>query len=347
LVLLFDGSQRGGQRSQRGRSRPGLGRRLALLCVVLALCCACGDSKPAASAPRVGHVLAAVLAAADQTRAPWRCAALDLPAVADLAFTTGERHWQLGGRVLRRTDSDDALAIAVIADAANASPRTIAALARLRAELEKSAPDLVLALGGMGATQADLEATLGTLGERATWPVVAMPGDLESVAVFGAALSALRKRGVNAVDGRLVRWIELPGATIATVPGAGARERLGAGDDGCQWRAENVARVYSELTAKEGVRVVASSEAPRTKVDGEPAGELGLVPPQPIEVALHGPVEPAPSPARSGSRDGTRAVLSPGTADAMRRLPAAHTPSAGLLIIRAGVWTWRPVSLGK
>ena len=292
-------------------------------------------------------MLAAVLAAADQTRAPWRCAARDTPALADLAWKTGDRRWQLGGHMLRRTDADDTLAIAVIADAANASPRTIAALARLRGELEKSGPDLVLTLGGMGTTQAELEATLGTLGERAPWPIVALPGDLESMTLHTAALAALRKRGVNVVDGRLVRWIEMPGLTIATLPGAGARERLGAADDGCQWRAEDVASIYTELTAKPGMRVVASSEAPRTKIAGEPAGELGLVPLQPIEVALHGPVEPTASPARSGSRDGARAVLSPGTADAMRRLPDAHLPSAGLLVIRAGVWTWRPVVLGK
>jgi hypothetical protein len=292
-------------------------------------------------------VLGAVLAAADQTRAPWRCAALDTPALADFAFTTGERKWQVGGRMLRRTDPDDVLAIGVIADAANAAPRTIAALARLRGELEKSAPDLVITLGGMGSTQAELEATLGTLGEQATWALVALPGDLESVTLHMAALSALRKRGVHVVDGRLARWIELPGATIATLPGAGARERLGAADDGCQWRAEDVASVYSELTAKTGMRIVASSEAPRTKVDGEAAGELGLVPPQPVEVALHGPVAPKPSPARTGSRDGKRAVLSPGTADAVRRLPDPHTSSAGLLVIRAGVWTWRPLVLGK
>ncbi|HEY5926660.1 MAG TPA: hypothetical protein VIV11_33470 [Kofleriaceae bacterium] len=304
----------------------------------------CGDSPPAPTAPRVGHVLAAVLGAADQTRAPWRCAALDAPAVADLAFTTGTQRWQLGGRMLRRTDPDDVLAIGVVADAANANPRTIAALARLRAELEKSAPDLVLALGGMGATQAELEATLGTLGERAPWPVVALPGDLEPMTAHVAAIAALRRRGIVVVDGRLVRWIELPGATIATLPGAGARERLVAADDGCQWRAEDVAKLYTELTAKPGMRVVASGEAPRTTVAGEPAGELALVPAQPLEVALHGPVSPAPTPSKTGSRDGARIALSPGTADAVRRLPDAHTPSAGVLVLRSGTWTWRPVS---
>jgi len=295
----------------------------------------------------VGNVLAAVLAAADQTRAPWRCAALDTPSLADAPLATGERHWQLGGHMLRRTDNDDVVAIAVIADAADASPRTIAALARLRAELEKSSPDLVLTLGGMGATQAELEATLGTLGDHAPWPVVAMPGDLEPMSAHVAALANLRRRASNVLDGRLVRWIEQPGVTIATLPGAGARERLVASDDGCQWRADEVAKLYTELTTKPGIRVAASSEAPRTTVDGEPAGELGLVPPQPIELALSGPVAPGASPPRSGSRDGARIVLSPGTADGVRRLPDAHAPTAGLLVVRAGMWTWRPLAAAK
>lgn len=333
-----------GPRAQGVGSRTsGLARRSPLAVCGLLLAAACGTSSPAPSAPRIGNVLAAVLAAADDTRAPWRCAALDTPAFADRAIATGERRWQLGGNTLKRIGGDDVVAIGVVADAANASPRTIAALGRLRGELEKSAPDLVLALGGMGATQAELETTLGTLAERAPWPVVALPGDLEPTTAHVAALAALAKRGATVVDGRLARWIELPGVTIATLPGAGARERLVAGDDGCRWRADDIAKVSSELSAKPGMRVIASSEAPRTTVGGEPAGELALVPAQPIEIALHGPVSPAPSPAAAGSRDGARAILSPGTADAMRRLPDAHTPSAGILVIRAGTWSWRPL----
>jgi hypothetical protein len=158
-----------------------------------------------------------------------------------------------------------------------------------------------------------------------------------------AALAALRRRGVPVVDGRLARWIELPGVTIATLPGAGARERLAGGNDGCQWRADDVTKLYLELTAKPGLRILASSEAPRTTIDGEPAGELGLAPQQPIEIALHGPLSARPSPARTGSRDGARAPLSPGTADAVRRLPDPHVPSAGVLLVRAGTWTWRPL----
>jgi hypothetical protein len=311
------------------------------------LCVACRDEPPPQSAPGFGKVLAGLLAAADGVRAPWRCAALDTPAFADEQLVTGARRWQLGGHALRRLDTDDVLAIGVVADAAGAGPRTIAALARLRVELEKSAPDLVLALGGMGETQADLEATLGTLAERAPWPVVSLPGDLESATLHAAALANLRNRGVHVVDARLARWIELPGATIATIPGAGARERLVAGDDGCLWRPEDVAQVYAALTGKPGVRIVATSEPPRARIGGEPTGDLGIVPAQPIEVALHAPASPVPSPASSGGRDGARIALTPGTADATRRLPDAHAPSAGLLVIRGAAWTWRPIVAAK
>lgn len=311
----------------------------------LLACClaACGNSSPDPRAPRLGNVLAALLDAAGTTSAPWRCAARDTPSLADVEIATGPRHWQLGDHTLRRIDRDDSIAIGVIADAANASPRTVAALARLRADLEHAEPDVVLALGGMGSTQAELEATLGTLAEGAPWPVVALPGDLEPMSAHVAAIAALRKRGATVLDGRLVRWIELPGVVLGTLPGAGARERLVAADDGCRWTTEDVAALYTALTAKSGVRVVASAESPRRIVAGEPAGELALAPLQPIEVALAGPVEPSPSRARSGGRDGARVVLSPGTADATRRLPDPHVPSAGLLVIRGGAWSWRPV----
>ena len=324
-----------------------LGKRGVVALVTLGIVVGCGDEPPPASAPRVGRVLAALLGAADGERAPWRCAALDTPTIPASQIVTGPRRWQLGAHTLRRIDRDDTVAIGVVADAAGASPPTIAALARLRAELEKASPDLVLALGGMGATQAELEATLGTLAERASWPLVALPGDLESASAHVAALTSLRKRDAHVLDGRVVRWIELPHVTIATVPGAGAHERLVAGTDGCQWTDDDVATLYAAVTAKPGIRIVASSEAPRTRVAGEPAGELGLVPAQPIEVALHGPVSPRPSPAKSGTRDGARVALSPGTADATRRLPDPHTPSAGLLVIRAGSWHWRPLAVAN
>jgi hypothetical protein len=175
--------------------------------------------------------------------------------------------------------------------------------------------------------------------------VVAVPGDLEPVSAEVAAVAALRARGVLVLDGRGVRTIEGPGATIGVIPGAGSEARLVAGADGCAWTADDVSALYRELAALPGLRIAASAEAPRELAGGEPTGELALVPAdaQPIDLLLHGPTRPAPTPERHGGRDGAHVGLSPGTADATTRLPQTPDPAGGLLVIRAGAWTWRPL----
>ena len=166
----------------------------------------------------------------------------------------------------------------------------------MRAALGDAKVDLIVTLGGMGRTQADLEATLGTLAERATWPVVALPGDLEAMTrTRSAAIAELRKRGATVLDGRLVRWIELPGATVGTVPGTGstrtARRRRRRLRVARRRHREAVHRAHRQAGRPRRWR------APRHRapmVDGEPTGELALSAPQPVEVVLHGPHGPCP-----------------------------------------------------
>jgi hypothetical protein len=258
----------------------------------------------------------------------------------------GGHTWRLAAHALTRDGAPpDALAIGVVADAAGGAPPTLAALGRLRAKLDAAHVDVVLALGGMGGTRADIEATLGALATHAAWPVVALPGDLEPAAAHADAIAALRARGVPVVDGRLARWVELAPATVATLPGAGTAERLVAGADGCAYTAEDLAALTDALSAKPGVRVLATSEAPRAvAAAGEPTGDLGLLRHAAIDVVLHGAADAA-SPAASGSRDGGAVALAPGPADALGRLPApAQPPSAGVLAIHGTAWTWRPLA---
>jgi hypothetical protein len=292
---------------------------------------------------RIGPALAAAFNAAETVREPWRCAAGDLALLKDEQLELGGHTWRLAGHAML-LDGKGAVTIGVIADAGGAAPATLAALGRLRTQLASA--DLVVSLGGMGTTQAELEATLGTLSERAPWPVVALAGDLESASQQAAAIAALRTRNHPVFDGRLVRRIELPGATIATIPGAGAMARLAAGGDGCGYTDADVAAVLADLTARPGLRVLASSEAPRVTLNGEPAGERALTPgaQQQLDVILHGPTGSAESAARAGGRNGDAITLTPGTCDATTRLPGPrHPPSAGLLTITGNAWRWRPV----
>jgi hypothetical protein len=316
-------------------------RWLATLLGVLA---ACGGRSSAPVGSRVGAALGAALAAADDVREPWRCAAPDGPSLADETLTTGDHKWLLGARVMR-LEAEGRVTIGVIADAAGSAPATLAALGRLRAGFEDV--DLVLSLGGMGATRAELEAVFTALTDRATWPLVALPGDLEPASAQVEAIAAARQRGAAVIDGRLVQRIELPAATIALVPGAGSPSRLVAGADGCGHRAGDVAAVFAELTPRDGLRIVASAEAPRHDIEGEPSGERAMTAGagQQIDIALHGPTGGAATPARSGKRDGAAAALTPGSSDATPRLPGPRrTPTAGVLTVHGNAWAWKPIA---
>lgn len=325
-------------------------RAAASLTTLAALAAGCsGHSGNAPIGTRIGPALTAALAAADETTEPWQCASGDGPGLADETLTLGTHTWQLAGHVMKLAgDPAGDVAIGVIADAAGSAPATLAALGRLRGQLEHV--DLVLSLGGMGRSRGELEATFAALTDRATWPLVALPGDLEPATSQTEAIAAARQRGAAVVDGRLVRRVELPAVTIAVVPGAGAASRLVAGPDGCSYRGEDVTAALAELTPRPGLRILASAEAPRAN-DGkaEPSGELALTPGagQQIDLALHGPTSDAVTPARSGNRDGGAVSLSPGSSDAMPRLPGGrHTATAGVLTVHGSAWSWKPIEDG-
>lgn len=313
---------------------------------VLAGLVACSGRSNVPVGSRTGPAIAAALAAAETSREPWRCAAPDGPSVADETLTTGAHHWQLGARVMK-LDATGEVAIGVFADAAGNAPETLAALGRLRRKLARV--DLAISLGGMGATRAELEAVFAVLTDRAAWPLVALPGDLEPVPAQTEAIAAVRQQGAAVIDGRLLQRIELPAATIALVPGAGAASRLAAGMDGCAYRAADVTAVFADLTPRAGLRILASAEAPRESDPGdrgEPTGELALTAGagQQIDVALHGPTSGAATPACRGQRDGSAVSVTPGSSDATPRLPGPRrAPTAGILTLRGDAWTWKPI----
>jgi hypothetical protein len=304
----------------------------------VAAACACGGGATAPVAPPGAGGSDGSGAAAVDTRELVDCAAIDGPAIPGDKLPAG---WSASGRTL--TETGGGAAIGVIADAGGSAPTTLAAIGRLRAQLDAAHVDVVVSLGGMGSSAGDLEAALAALATGAKWPLVALPGDTEPVAAFDAAMTALRAHGVTVVDGRLARWLELPGATVATIPGAGAAVRSAAGGDGCGYHAGDVDAIAKQLAAKPGVRVVASTEAPRGADAGEPTGDLAL-PPHAADVVVHAEADAATVAPAAGGRDGAAASLSPGSTDTTARLPGpAHPASAAILAIHDGHWTWRVV----
>ncbi len=310
---------------------------------VLACCVlSCAGSPPATPVgSRVGPALSAALAAFDQVRAPVPCASPG-PKLVDETLKLGKT-WKLTGNTISVAGSGS-ISIGVIADAGGAAAPTLAALGRLKTQLADV--DLTLTIGGMGSTQADLESTLGTLADKAKGPVIAIAGDLEPAPALALAIAKLRARGQPVIDGRLARTIELPGAAIATLPGARSVTRLVAGPDGCVYTAANISAVLGELTPRAGLRILATAEAPRGAANGEASGELAITPGalHEIDIVLHGPMTEAATSAKTGTRDGSATTLTPGTSDATTRLPARHVATAGILTIDGTSWRWKPLA---
>lgn len=311
--------------------------RLAAGFVVVVVIVACKAANVPPHAGRVGPALTAMLGVADRTRAAWRCSG-----VRTLAPDAGLGEWEVRSGTLRKKSAAEAqLVIGVVADAAGSSPRTLASLKRLRSALERAGVGLVVSLGGMGTTQAEISATVGAL--MGPWPVVALPGDLESMSAHVAAVAELRARGATVIDGRGLRTIETPEAMLVVIPGVGSAYRSVAGSDSCVWTAGDVAQSHRDLSAYPGLRIAVSAEGPRALVDEEPTGEVALAPRVPVDIVVHGPTHTAPTPDARGGRDGAKISLSPGSADATTRLPPTTSTAAALLVLRDKAWEWQAI----
>lgn len=287
-------------------------------------------------------------AAGDQPpRTPERCAAVDYPPLAKTTFTAGDARWTIADHraVIERADlKSHNPTIAVIGDAGGAAKPTVAAISELASAI--GSVDVIIALGGMAAREADLVAVLGPLAARAV--VVALPGDLESVAALRAAIAKLSTTTQHVLDGSALRRLDIGSLSLVMVAGARTSERLVAGAGGCIYDDAQVAALYQSIAGNAGLRVAATSEAPRMIADGDPVGELALVPaPGAIDVVIHGPIVDPPTPARDGQRDGAATPVSPGICDATPRLSPRHPPSAAVFTVTGTAWRWRPIVLAQ
>jgi hypothetical protein len=269
------------------------------------------------------------------------CAGLDGPAVTAPSLGSD---WTAAQRTLTK-HTGTAATIAVLTDAGGAAPATLAALGRLRAQLDAAHVDVVVSLGGLAGTAAEIQSVLTALATNASWPVIAMPGDLEPADAHASAIAALQAQHLPVVDGRLARFIELPGVTLATLPGVGAAARHASGPAGCGYSAAERDAIAKPLTQKTGLRVLASVEAPRSTAAGDPTGDLDLPANPGIDIVIHAASDTA-SLDTTGTRGGATTSLAPGSVDATPHLQAAH-PTAGILTVRDGSWSWHVLDLAK
>ncbi|MBK7077804.1 MAG: hypothetical protein IPH44_36590 [Myxococcales bacterium] len=305
---------------------------------------ACGSGGGGSGRRGAGEVAAAGLAAAlDRAAlevAPWRCATL-APVTTAGELTAGGRTWRRQQRTL--TSAGASLTVAAVADARGATDPA------WRAALRGAQVDLVVAVGGMGTTEAELTASLGALTDPA-WLTVAIPGTAEAWPAHRAAVAALAGGGAAIVDGSDLRLLDGGAAVLATLPGAAYPERLAAASDGCVYDGADAAAIVAAARALAETRpaLLATATAPQggasdRLVGGVHAGDPALAATvAPLAAVLHAPVG---APAGAGERDGAGVVgIAAGSLDPLPRVGAdgarAATAIPIVTIDRAGV-RWR------
>ena len=292
---------------------------------------------------RAGRALArsvlGAVEAASEIGAPTRCARLD---------SVGDTN------VLVLDEESETVVFGVVADARGDSPPTLDNLRRIRAELESERVDLVITAGGMGTTQAEIAATLQTLVEDAPWPLVAIPGDRESLASHRAAVEAL---GQNVYDGSTVRLIRFGPVTIGTLPGGSDASHLPAGVDGCMHTKADISATLAALTAEANPRRALVSYVPprqtgRTGSDLAPGGvHVGNIAladalaESKIDVTIHAMVDSPERPANVGKAtlapSGDSVFLASGSADSVPIYPSQISGAALIVHMDASRIDWR------
>ena len=244
---------------------------------VATMALACGSSSEP-SDKRAGTQLAeSIVQAAKKTSemtAPHRCARIDPEATPpEIPGHLGKwkATWQDG--VLELVDDKGKrrkrpLVVGVVGDARDSSASTLALAANVRARFAKKKADIVISLGGMGTNQASIRAVLAELVTDATWPVIAIPGDRESVSEHRAAIESLRGEGMAILDGSRVRAIVARGIAIGTMPGVEFGARLVGGDEGCIHTEADAADLAELLGSRKEVRVWAGYAPPRQSGPG-------------------------------------------------------------------------------
>lgn len=315
-------------------------RSAAALALTLAACGSGGGSPRRGAGEVAAAGLAAALDRAALEVAPWRCASL-APVTTAGELTAGGRTWRREQRTL--TSAGASLTVAAVADARGAADPA------WRAALRGAQVDLVIALGGMGTTEAELSASLGALTDPA-WLTVAIPGTAEAWPAHRAAVAALAGAGAPIVDGSDLRLLDGGAAVVATLPGAAYPERLAAASDGCVYDGADAAAIVAAARTLAEARpaLLATTTAPQggasdRLVGGVHAGDPALTAiVASLAAVLHAPVG---APASAGERDGDAVVgIAAGSLDPVPRYDAAGvraTPAIPIVTMERGAVRWR------
>ncbi len=267
----------------------------AALLALIGWCVARTPAQKARLGPQAGAVAGAAVALALVDAPGWRVPARCTEPSEDAApagapVRVGARTFTFGadGKLQGGDAARQRVLIGVVADARGADVATLARVRAAAASFAAAHVDVVVSLGGLGSTRAEIEPLLAALASDG-WLLVALPGDREAVAAHRETVAALAAHGAHVVDGSALGLLVVDGVTIGLLPGApagpgGHAHGLVAGADGCARAGEDLAALERRVAAEPGPHVLAAHQAPRQRgleatdvaLGGVHVGEVGL-----------------------------------------------------------------------
>ncbi len=221
-----------------------------LLVALLLVHSACGDPPPPTDGQvegaKLGLSLSEHIGVSTSWVAPFRCARFPLKPTSP---NVSGVQWQQAHDVLTIKMQGKTGRVATIADARIHATSDIAPLERLRARLEEEKVDVLVSLGGMGQESEDLRRVLAALTTNATYLVLALPGDRESVSAHREVVAELASNGARIIDGSRYRLAALGQLHMATMPGISREASLIADTNGCLHTKEDVIALQERLRA--------------------------------------------------------------------------------------------------
>jgi hypothetical protein len=304
--------------------------------------------KPDATSSELGEAAAVAMlrgvAEAAKVLEPWPCAALEEAPAPPVALRM--EGWRMDGLALVPVGAASASAVVgFVGDAGGGAAATVVQLRRAAELFAARKVAVIVALGGMGQAEEEIAAGLRALATGGN-VVVAMPGDLESLAEHKRAVARLQQEELAVVDGSVVRWLKLGPATIATLPGARHRAQLVAGNEGCAFDEAAVEATLGRLAEAEGVKILASWAAPRSGAASASSGDLALrtaLDRAKVDLAIAGePTLRGGATDRAGRAGGGLQVARAGFSDGEPRLPGGgKPPAASALLVKIGRAEWQ------
>jgi hypothetical protein len=150
------------------------------------------------------------------------------------------------------------LKLGVLSDTKEALPETLAQLDQLAALFRREEVTAIVVLGGIDPTFEGIRLVLTHL--QVAGPIIALPGDRESLSGWQAAMEALGRGGVDLTR---ITSLSLAGMGIVGVPGYFLHHHLLAQEQGCSYNADDIDEVIDRVQGLPPMRVLFSHGPPR------------------------------------------------------------------------------------